>query len=103
MMANKNNNEDQVKTRIVIENDDNRFVWESPYADVTMDDMLNAFYGLLVGCTWLPYTVISSMKDFVEEHQYVLDKYDPMKSPDDNTDHDEPNLIEDEPQPHFYA
>ena len=102
-MANKNNNEDQVRTRIIVEDDDNRFVLESPYADVTMDDMLNAFYGLLVGCTWLPYTVISSMKDFVEEHQYVLEKYDPMKSSDDNTDHDEPDLTEDEPQPHFYA
>lgn len=103
MMTDKKNNEDPVKTRIVVENDENRFVWESPYADVTMDDMLNAFYGLLVGCTWLPYTVIKSMKDFVEEHQYVLDEYDPIKRTIDNDDHNEVNATETEPQPHFYA
>ena len=63
---------DEVNTRLIYENNDNRFIWESPYSDVSMEDILNALYGILVADTWLPVTVIECMKDFVDEHSYLL-------------------------------
>lgn len=62
------------KTRLIFENYENRFIWESPYSDVTMDDILNAFYGMMIAATWQPETAISAMKDFAEEHGYLFEK-----------------------------
>ena len=66
-------NSDEIKTRLVFENYDKRFIWETPYNDVTIEDVLNAFYGMMVSATWLPETVISGMQNFVEEHSDILD------------------------------
>lgn len=63
----------EIKTKLIFETDDNRYIWESPYSDVGMDDILNAIYGLCVAATWQPTTVIQCMKDFVEEHEYILE------------------------------
>lgn len=79
---------DEVKTRLIFENGEDRFVWESPYSDVTMEDILNALYGMLVGKTWTPATVIKAMKDFADENDiYVNDERD----------------FDVETKPHFYA
>lgn len=32
-----------------------------------MDDVLEAFYGMCVGLTWAPVTVLEAMKDFADE------------------------------------
>jgi len=80
--------DDKIRTKLIFESEDNRYTWESPYVDVSMDDILPAFYGLLVAATWQPETVIKCMKEFVEEHSYILHE---------NTDDAE------NPQPHFYA
>ena len=71
----KNNNDD-VKTRLVYENDNNRSIWESPYNDVSMEDILDAFFGMMVSATWQPITVIEAMRDFAAEHSYMLEDED---------------------------
>lgn len=65
---------DEVKTRLVYESGDNRFIWESPYCDVSMEDILDAFYGILVGATWQPDTIMKGFKEFLEEHEFNDDK-----------------------------
>lgn len=80
---------DEAKTRLVFETDENRYIWESPYLDVTMDDILNALYGILVSATWQPETVIKCMKDFAEEHDYLIrkdDEYDDLYEEDPRPD-----------------
>ena len=87
--------DDKIRTKLIFESEDNRYTWESPYADASMDDILPAFYGLLVAATWQPCTIIKCMKDFVEENEYILEKDESVwPAKNDN---------EDEPQPHFYA
>lgn len=81
---------DEVKTRLIFENNENRFIWESPYDDVTMEDILNALYGLCVSATWCPDTVIKSMKDFAEERAMYVEG-DKEYEADEDT------------KPHFYA
>ena len=83
-------NNDDVKTRLVYENDENRYIWESPYNDVSMEDILDAFFGMMVSATWQPITVIEAMRDFVAEHSYMLEdededdyEYDEDPRPDD--------------------
>ena len=58
----------ETQTRLTLEcNDGHRYIWESPYFDDTLDDILEAFYGLLIAASWQPENVINGMKDFVEE------------------------------------
>ena len=78
---------DDAKTRLILETNDNRYIWESPYADANMDEILNALYGLCVGATWQPETVIKCMKEFADEHSYII------KEENEG----------DEPKPHFYS
>jgi len=70
-------NNDKVKTRLVYETENDRYIWESPYMDVDMQDILDAFFGMLVSATWQPSTIIDAMKDFVDEHNYMLDSDEP--------------------------
>lgn len=85
---------DEVKTRLIYENNEDRFIWESPYSDVSMEDILDAFYGILIGSTWQPITILQAMKDFLEEHHMY----------EDNDEYDEDPRPEDlKPQPHYYA
>ena len=61
------------KTKLTLENYGNTMSWESPYNDVSMDNLLYAFYGLCVAATWNPRTVLEGMRDFVDERLYLLE------------------------------
>ena len=61
-------NKTQNKTKLTLENYDKTISWETPYNDVTMEELLFAFYGLCVSATWTPITVLESMQTFAEEH-----------------------------------
>ena len=63
--------ENKQKTKLTLESYGNVISWESPYSDASMEDLLNAFYGLCVGATWLPKTVLEAMQYFAEEHLSV--------------------------------
>jgi hypothetical protein len=84
-----------------------------------MDDILNAFYGMMVSATWQTVTIISAMQDFVEEHSDILKDEDGIKDEDpqfrtDPSYHPDLNIAEDEEyddekyrsgnyDPHYYA
>jgi hypothetical protein len=70
----KNIMKDEVKTRLIYETNDDRLIWESPYSDVCIEDILEALYGILVGATWHPQTIMKGFKDFLEEHEFEDDK-----------------------------
>ena len=58
---------DRKKTKLTLESNGNVFSWETPYSDVSMKDLLYAFYGACVSATWLPKTVLCAMHNFSEE------------------------------------
>lgn len=62
-----------VKTKLTLETNDNRYIWESPYVDVSMEDILDAFVGMLVSATWQPSTIVKCFKEYAEDHDYLLD------------------------------
>lgn len=79
-------NNDKVKTRLVYETENDRYIWESPYMDVDMQDILDALFGMLVSATWHPTTIINAMQDFVCEHNDMLDSDEPDYGFDDKGD-----------------
>ncbi len=42
------------------------YTWESDNPDCTMEEFLDAFYGLMVGLTFQPVTIISAMKEYAD-------------------------------------
>ena len=54
--------------KITYETESGTTTWQSPYSDVTIDDILWGFYGLCVGQTWCPTPVISGMREFAKDH-----------------------------------
>lgn len=66
-------NEDKF-TRLTFENSNNKFVWESPYEDVGLDEIVHAFFSQLVGMTWHPTTIYNNLAWYLQEH--ASDLYD---------------------------
>ena len=62
----------ETKTRLTFETENFRQTWESPYFDNSVEDILDALYGMLVTATWQPSTIISAMKGYAEDHSYLL-------------------------------
>ena len=58
-------------TRITIENYENKVSWEVPYNDVNLEDMFNAFVGLMVSLTWNQEQIIDYMREYYEERQPI--------------------------------
>lgn len=58
-------NETQVK--LIYETQDQRLTWEFPFIDPSLDDILEAFYGMLVSTTWHPESIAQAMYDFGKE------------------------------------
>lgn len=59
---------DKKFTRLTLENDENKFIWETPYNDVSIEDLIHAFFSSLVGMTWLPNTIYDSLADYLRNH-----------------------------------
>lgn len=60
-------NSDKYLTKLSLEIGDTTVSWEVPFNDCTASDLLEAFYGLMVAQTWIPSSVLTCMRDFVEE------------------------------------
>lgn len=60
-------------TRFTVEQPDKKIVWETPYEDIGGEDCIYALETLMVGLTFSPYTVVRCMKDYVDEHSYLLE------------------------------
>lgn len=59
--------EEKRLTKITIENYDKTVSWEVPYNDTNLDDMFDAFVGLLTTLTWNHSSIIEFMKEYAEE------------------------------------
>lgn len=62
-------------TRLTVEQSDRKLTWEVPYEDVGGEEVVQACASLMFGLTFLPITIIQSMRDYVEENKYILEKY----------------------------
>jgi hypothetical protein len=63
-------------TRLTLEQSDKKITWEVPYEDATGEDLVQAFYSLMIGMTFLPTTIRQSMKEFVEDDFNFNSKHD---------------------------
>ena len=54
-------------TRLTLENYENKFSWETPYNDVGAEELINAFYSLMIGATFPEKTIIDVMAEFINE------------------------------------
>jgi len=54
-------------TKITIENYDKKVSWEVPYNDTNLEDMFDAFIGLLTTITYNYDGIIEFMKEYAEE------------------------------------
>ena len=59
--------DNSTKMQITFENEDRKLTWQSPYIDSSMEDILEAIYGMCITMTWHPYTVLETMYEFSKE------------------------------------
>ena len=55
--------------KITIENYGKKMSFETEYEDVSINEYLDIFYGLLISATFSPETVLNGFKEFVEEKE----------------------------------
>jgi len=59
-------NRDCVPTMVSLKTSDTQVNIELPW-DVSIEDLINAFYSACIGITYQPQTVLRCMKEFAEE------------------------------------
>lgn len=77
-------------TRLILENQDDRYVYESPYIDVGAEELLHAFFSLMIGMTWHPETIYNAMANYLSAHASNL--YDISEHVDNGIPDDEGDL-----------
>lgn len=60
--------------KLSFETKDSISTWESPYADATMEDMLEGFFGMCIAHGWQPATVIFNMWEFARKREFMVPK-----------------------------
>ena len=55
--------------KITIENYGKKMSVETDHEDVSMDEYMDIFYGLLISATFHPDTILNGFKDFIEEKE----------------------------------
>jgi hypothetical protein len=55
-------------TKIILQNDNNVFSWETDHSDVTLTEIFTAFKGLLVAMSFYDDQVLEAMRDFANEY-----------------------------------
>ena len=55
-------------TRLILEQNNLKIVWEVPYDDVNGEDMMQAIRTIMIGMTFSDASVESSMADYLMEH-----------------------------------
>ena len=53
--------------KITIENYGKKMSFETDYEDVSINEYIDIFYGLLISATFSPETVLNGFKEFIEE------------------------------------
>ena len=59
-------------TRLTLEQNDIKVVWEVPNVDVTGEDMMQAIRTIMIGMTFHENTIENSMKNYLEERGYHI-------------------------------
>lgn len=72
-------------TKLTLEQDDIKIVWEVPYEDVTTADMMQAIRTLMIGITFSDKSVEEGMVNYLYAHS---DKYDIIEKEDDKFGYD---------------
>lgn len=85
------NDEDEKQfTRLTLENNDVKIVYELPSYDCNGEDMMHAIYTIMIGMTFLPRTIYNSMAEYLREYADdlfdVYDHQEPEKEDNDDTD-----------------
>lgn len=68
-------------TRLTLEMDGTKTVWEVPYTDLSTDQLLEALQGLCVAQTFIAESFVRSCGNFFEEHRYL---YEDLKEKEDD-------------------
>ena len=55
-------------TKLTLQIGDTVLTWESPYDDLSTDELTNAFFGLMVGQTFMPVSILTAMQQMAESH-----------------------------------
>jgi hypothetical protein len=56
--------------KITIENYGKKMSVETDHEDVSIEECIDIFYGLLVTATFSPLTIINGFKEFLEEKEF---------------------------------
>ncbi len=74
----ENNN---VFTRLTLEKNDRKIVWEIPYGDPNGEDMMEAIHTIMVGMTFCDDAIESSMASYINAHS---DDYEVIEKNEEN-------------------
>lgn len=58
-------------TKLTLKCYDVETTWEVPYSDITLTQLIKAFYGLCVTHTFSPEGIINEMDEFVKDYKEV--------------------------------
>ena len=64
----ENNKFTRLFTRLTLEQNDRKIVWEMPYNDVNGEDMMQAIRTIMIGMTFSDKSVESSMASYINDH-----------------------------------
>lgn len=87
---------DQYGCKMTITQHGKMFSWETSTWDCDMDDFLEAFYGMMIGLTYHPETVLRGMKEFADERLGYLGPIEDWDDEDDREDEDDVVKVEDD-------
>lgn len=60
---------DKKLTKLELTIGENKVSWETPYDDCSLEDLLQAFAGLVFAHTFPARSIIKEMKNYIEEHE----------------------------------
>ena len=61
-------------TRLTLEIGESKAIWESPYEDHSVEDILQALRGLLVAHTFMDESVVNCCGNLYEENKFLYEK-----------------------------
>lgn len=79
------NTEEQRFTRLTLEQNDRKIVWEIPYNDPNGEDMMQAIRTIMIGMAFSNKTVESSMADYLNENS---DEYEVIEKENNKIGYD---------------
>lgn len=76
--------EENSPSELILKMNGREYSWKGPW-DADMEDLLDAFYGLLVGATFSAKMIPEWMKEWVEDHVEESPEEDDVVVPEDDS------------------